>query len=117
MRAGYLALLCLISPEVFAQACVVHSQGNAVDVQVCQHNRSIPEQLFREGFCQPNLQGQQVEVSYLAQCPEGAFGVCENAKVGGMPYRQDIHYYGVASDARLLKPYCEQQSEGQWLSP
>lgn len=114
MRAGYLALLCLISPGVWAQACVVHSHGNSVDVQVCQQNRSIPEEMFREGFCQPHLQGQEVEVSYVEQCPEGSFGICRNAQVGGMPYQQDIHYYGVASDARLLKPYCEQQSQGQW---
>ena len=32
-----------------------------------------------------------------------------------MPYKQDIHYYGVDSDARYLKPACERQSKGVWM--
>ncbi|MNW12733.1 hypothetical protein D3C71_2104990 [compost metagenome] len=50
----------------------------------------------------------------MDNCPTGAFGVCRNAKVSNQPYRQDIHYYGVASDARYLKPFCEAQSQGTW---
>lgn len=115
MRGWLFTLLLSASSLAFGEACVVHSQGNRVDVKVCQQNRSIPPQLFRSGFCQPQLQGQQVEVEYVEQCPGGAFGVCRNAQVGGMPYRQDIHYYGVESDARLLKPYCERQSRGVWM--
>ena len=115
MRGWLFTLLLGASSLAFGEACVVHSQGNRVDVKVCQQNRSIPPQLFRSGFCQPQLQGQQVEVEYVDQCPGGAFGVCRNAQVGGMPYRQDIHYYGVESDARLLKPYCERQSRGVWM--
>jgi hypothetical protein len=34
-----------------------------------------------------------------------------------MPYRQDIHYYGVATDAAYLKPFCEGQNQGNWLKP
>jgi len=56
-------------------------------------------------------------VQYVDQCPSGAFGVCSNAQVANMPYRQDIHYYGVASDMAYLKPYCEGQSQGKWLKP
>ena len=115
MRGWLFTLLLGASSLAFGEACVVHSQGNRVDVKVCQQNRSIPPQLFRSAFCQPQLQGQQVEVEYVEQCPGGAFGVCRNAQVGGMPYRQDIHYYGVESDARLLKPYCERQSRGVWM--
>ena len=115
MRGWLFTLLLGASSLAFGEACVVHSQGNRVDVKVCQQNRSIPPQLFRSGFCQPQLQGQQVEVEYVEQCQGGAFGVCRNAQVGGMPYRQDIHYYGVESDARLLKPYCERQSRGVWM--
>jgi hypothetical protein len=91
--------------------------GERLDVKVCQQNRNIPEKLFNDGFCQPTLAGQKVEVQYVDQCPSGAFGVCSNAQVANMPYRQDIHYYGVATDAAYLKPYCEGQSQGSWLKP
>ena len=111
---GLSLLLTLTCGEALAQACVVHSQAERLDVKVCQQNRNIPEKLFADGFCQPNLAGQKVEVQYLDQCPAGAFGVCSNAQVANMPYRQDIHYYGVASDAAFLKPFCEQQSKGIW---
>lgn len=99
---------------VLADACVVHSSGEQVAVKVCQQNRSIPPNLFKSGFCQPQLKGQKVEVSFVEQCPIGAFGICRNAAAGGPAYRQDIHYYGVPSDARLLKPYCERQVKGVW---
>ncbi|WP_247255240.1 NADH:ubiquinone oxidoreductase [Pseudomonas moorei] len=114
---GWSLLLTLIGGEALAQACVVHRQAERLDVKVCQQNRNIPEKLFADGFCQPNLAGQTVEVQYLDQCPAGAFGVCSNAQVANMPYRQDIHYYGVATDAAYLKPFCETQSQGTWLNP
>lgn len=115
MRGFIITALGLIaSGDLWAEACLIHSAGSQVDVRVCQQNRSIPPQLFRNGFCQPQLDGQKVEVQYVSQCPIGAFGVCRNAAAGGPAYRQDIHYYGVASDARLLKPYCEKQSRGVW---
>ncbi|MVW74119.1 NADH:ubiquinone oxidoreductase [Pseudomonas xionganensis] len=115
MRAVLLLGLSLLSTLAWGEACVVHSQGQRLEIKVCQQNRSIPPNLFRSGFCQPQLQGQKVEVEFLEQCPIGAFGVCRNATVSGL-YRQDIHYYGVASDATYLKPYCEQQSKGVWMS-
>ncbi|MNR01762.1 hypothetical protein D3C85_1175810 [compost metagenome] len=114
MRAWLLPALLLLSIEAHAEACVVQSQGEGLEVKLCQENRSIPSQLFREGFCQPQMQGQKVEVAFVDNCPADAFGVCRNAKVSNQPYRQDIHYYGVASDARYLKPFCEGQSQGKW---
>lgn len=100
--------------QVWAEGCVVHSQGGRIEVKLCQQNRTIPDELFRTGFCQPQLQDLKVDVSFVEQCPSGAFGICRNAQVSNMPYRQDIHYYGVPSDARFLQPACEQNSDGQW---
>ncbi|WP_026145030.1 hypothetical protein [Pseudomonas asplenii] len=114
---GLALLLALASNQVLAQACVVHSQGERLDVKVCQENVSIPVRLFNDGFCRPSLAGQKVEVEYVEQCPGGSFGVCRNAQVANMPYRQNIHYYGVATDAAYLKPFCEGQSGGQWQAP
>lgn len=116
-RIGLSLFLLLPCGEALAQACVVHSQSDRLDVKVCQQNRNIPEKIFAEGFCQPKLAGQKVDVQYVDHCPSGAFGVCSKAQVANMPYRQDIHYYGVATDAAYLKPYCETQSQGTWLKP
>nr|WP_312509053.1 NADH:ubiquinone oxidoreductase [Pseudomonas luteola] len=111
-----LACLAFLVPlYVQAEACLVHSKGKGVDVKVCQQNRSIPANLFHDGFCKPQLAEQNVDVTFAEQCPTGGFGICQNAQVQGMPYRQDIHYYGIATDARFLKPFCEQQSQGTWL--
>lgn len=112
-----LLLLAASSGHVWAQACMVHTQAERLDVKVCQENLSIPEQLFKDGFCQPQLTGQKVDISFIEQCPAGAFGVCSNAQVANMPYRENIHYYGVATDALYLKPFCEGQSKGQWQVP
>lgn len=109
-----LSSLSFLPALAHAEACVVHSRGDRLDVKVCQQNRSIPAKLFHDGFCQPQLKDQKVEVTYADSCPSGAFGVCSNAQVPNSPYRQDIHYYGVASDARFLQPFCESQSNGQW---
>lgn len=112
-----LMLLAMTSNRVLAEACLVHSQAERLDVKVCQENHNIPEKLFKDGFCQPQLAGQKVDVIFSEQCPAGAFGVCNNAQVANMPYRENIHYYGVASDARYLKPFCEGQSQGTWSVP
>ncbi|MBK3870339.1 NADH:ubiquinone oxidoreductase [Pseudomonas stutzeri] len=103
-----------VAGQAMAEACVIHSHADRVRVKLCQENRSIPAELFRKGFCQPQLRDQQVEVEFVEHCPDGAFGVCRDAQVSNMPYRQDIHYYGVASDARFLRPACEQNSQGTW---
>lgn len=117
MRVWWLLLLLAGTSQVWAQACLVHSQAERLDVKVCQQNLNIPEKMFHDGFCQPSLPGQKVEVEFLEQCPQGAFGVCSGARVDNMPYRQDIHYYGVASDAAYLKPFCQQKSQGEWNTP
>lgn len=115
MRAIVTLWLLGCAGHVWAEACVVHSEGQQVEVKLCQQNRTIPTNLFRSGFCAPQLKGQKVEVSFVEQCPTGAFGECRNARVQGTPYQQDIHYYGVATDARYLKPACEQQNKGVWM--
>lgn len=112
-----LVLLAGLSGQVQAESCVVHSQAERLDVKVCQENLTIPPELFHDGFCKPQLKDQKVEVSYVDQCPTGSFGQCSNAQVANMPYRQNIHYYGVASDAAFLRPFCEQQSKGVWKAP
>ena len=115
MRAiGFFLLALVTAADAWAEGCVIHSQDDRIEVKVCQQNQNIPTELFRSGFCQPELPGQETEVTFVDQCPSGAFGVCRNAQVSNMPYRQDIHYYGVASDARFLQPACEQTSGGQW---
>lgn len=116
MRIISALLLMLLSQHLLAQACVIESTGQRVTVKICQQNRSIPEHLFKNGFCQPALQGQKTKVTYVEQCPIGAFGVCRNAQAGGVGYMQDIHYYGVNTDARYLKPACERQSKGVWTA-
>lgn len=117
MRPILAVLLSLLPLPALAEACLVHSQGQGVTVQVCQQNVSIPAKLFHDGFCQPQLKGQQVTVEYLQQCPSGAFGICAHARAGNPAYRQDIHYYGVASDARFLQPFCASRSGGEWRTP
>lgn len=120
MRANWLpvrltlVVLAAVSVQARGESCVVHSQGERLDVKVCQENLTIPADLFHDGFCKPQLKDQKVEVTYMEQCPTGSFGQCTNAQVTNMPYRQNIHYYGVASDAAFLKPFCEQQSKGVW---
>jgi|TARA_R100000935_G_scaffold32696_1_gene53212 hypothetical protein len=117
MRSQYgLLLMVGLCAEALAEGCIVHSQDDRIEVKICQENRSIPGELFRSGFCQPALKDQKVEVTFVEQCPTGAFGICRNAQVSNMPYRQDIHYYGVASDARYLQPACEQNSAGEWVT-
>lgn len=116
MRA-WLLLFSVLPGLALAEACVVHSQAERLDVKVCQENRNIPATLFREGFCQPQLQGQKVEVAFVEHCPEGAYGICQGAQAGSGLYRQDIHYYGVASDAAYLQPACTSQYQGKWIEP
>ncbi len=65
----------------------------------------------------PLGEGKKVDGTLLDHCLAGAFGVGGTAQVANMLYRQDIHYYGVATDAAYLKPYCESQSQGNWLKP
>ncbi len=116
MRIVLTLLLAGLPLLAQAEACIIHSQSNQLDVKLCQENRTIPQQLFRNGFCAPQLKGQRVEVSFAPQCPVSSYGVCRGARVSGTPYQQDIHYYGVATDATYLKPACEQQYKGVWMA-
>lgn len=119
MRKLSILLICLASlclpALVRAEACIVQVESERMEIRLCQQNRSIPPNLFKTGFCKPKLAGQKTSVTFAEQCPTGAFGVCRNAHAG-MLYRQDIYYYGVATDARYLKPACEQQSKGVWVN-
>ena len=99
-----------------AEACIVHSQAKNLDVKVCQQNRSIPAKLFREGFCQPQLQGQKVEVAF-AEVSDGRLRCLPRRQGTQRAYRQDIFYYGIATDARYLEPFCASQSQGRWEEP
>lgn len=116
MRSVCFLLLLGLAGQTLAEGCIVHSQDDRIEVKLCQQNRTIPAELFRSGFCQPTLKNQKVDVTFVDQCPSGAFGICRNAQVSNMPYRQDIHYYGIASDARFLQPACEQTSTGEWAT-
>lgn len=111
------ALVAGVNTQAMAEACIVHSQSDRLDIKVCQENRTIPPKMFHDGFCQPQLAGQKTDVAFVEHCPAGAFGVCSNAQIANMPYRQDIHYYGIASDAQYLQPFCQTQSNGDWLKP
>lgn len=116
MKAFFWALLGCLPMTVLAQsACVITAHDEQMSVKLCQENRTIPEALFANGFCQPELPDQQVEITLAEQCPQGAYGVCRHAQVQGVAYQQDIYYYGEHdSDARFLQPACEQMNKGQW---
>lgn len=114
MRLFWLFSLALLAGELRAEGCVIEGQAERVEVKLCQQNLNIPAELFRSGFCQPELAGQRVRVRFVESCPPGAFGVCRNARVSNLPYRQDIHYYGIATDAKYLRPACEGNSGGRW---
>ena len=85
-------VLAFLPALAWPQACIIQAQDAHIEVQE-----------------------QEVKVTLTALCPTGAFGVCRGAKVQGVAYQQDVHYYGVASDAAYLKPACEQQSSGVWV--
>lgn len=116
MRLLFLLVVCLFPSAVLAQACTITSQGQALSVTLCQQNRTIPEKMFHDGFCNPKLKDQTVSVAFSENCPEQSFGVCQGAQTGGM-YQYDIYYYGVASDALFLQPACQQQHNGTWVKP
>lgn len=110
-----LLLAALLPTNALAQACIIQAESERMEIRLCQQNRNIPPDLFETGFCKPQLVGQKTRVTLVEQCPDDAFGICRNAHTDGMPYQQDIYYYGIASDARYLKPACENQSRGTWV--
>lgn len=116
-RRLILFVLLTSSAAVQAAACLIESNDEQLPIRMCQQNISIPAQLFEGSFCQPLIPDRRFEVRMLESCPEGAYGVCDKARSEGVAYRQAIHYYSDPDDQPVLKAYCEQFSDGQWLTP
>lgn len=110
-------LLCLISPQLFASACLIESTDQDLPVRLCQQNGSIPPALFEQQFCQPQIPGREFSIQIQDSCPTGAYGICHGAHTEGVGYQQDIHYYSAPEDAPVLQAYCEQISQGRWEQP
>ena len=110
-------ILLFTSSAVYSEACLIESNDDDLPIRMCQQNISIPPQLFRDSFCQPQIPERSFEVSFMESCPVGAYGICENARSEGVAYRQSIHYYSDPDDQPLLQAYCEKFSQGQWRSP
>lgn len=117
MRLASLLLLACLSMDVLAEACLIESSDDQLPVRMCQQNISIPANLFRDSFCQPQIPDRSFEVSFVERCPEGAYGICDNARSEGVAYRQSIHYYSEPDDQPLLQTWCEQFNDGQWRTP
>lgn len=116
-RRLLLFILLLSSTAVQAAACLIESNDDQLPVRMCQQNISIPESLFEDSFCQPQIPERSFEVRFMESCPAGAYGVCDNARSEGVAYRQAIHYYSDPDDRPVLQAYCEQFSDGQWRVP
>jgi len=110
-------LLCLLPRLLLADACLIESTDDGVAIRMCQQNLSIPPQLFRDSFCQPQIHQREFRVDMLESCPDGAYGICQQASSEGVAYHQSIHYYSDPDDAPYLKVWCEQHSQGSWLEP
>lgn len=117
LRSFTTILLVGLATQALADACLIESNDDQLPIRMCQQNISIPQQLFRDSFCQPQIAERSFEVSFIDSCPEGAYGLCADAQSEGVAYRQAIHYYSDPADAPVLKAYCEQFSHGQWQTP
>ena len=109
--------LSLLSPGAFASACLIESSDDQLPIRLCQANRSIPDGLFEQQFCQPRIPGREFRIQMQDSCPGDAYGICRGAHTEGVAYQQDIHYYTAPDDAPVLKAYCEQISGGRWHQP
>lgn len=114
LRFSGLVLLLSVTGQVLADACLIQSSDDQLPIRLCQQNISIPAQLFRDSFCQPQIPDRSFTVSLMDSCPQGAYGVCLGAQSQGVGYRQSIHYYTDPADEPVLKAYCEQFSAGTW---
>ncbi|UJJ33210.1 NADH:ubiquinone oxidoreductase [Halopseudomonas maritima] len=112
-----LLALSLSSQTVLAGACLIESTDDQLPIRLCQTNRSIPDRLFEQQFCQPQIPDRSFSVTLLDACPTGAYGICVGAHTEGVSYQQDIHYYSDADDTPVLQAYCERISQGQWQTP
>lgn len=111
-------LLCAFGTQASAQqACLITSNDDELPIRICQQNISIPDTLFSSSFCQPQIPDRTFNIDFVDHCPTGAYGVCEGAKAQGVAYQQSIYYYSDASDAPVLKAYCERISKGTWQEP
>lgn len=117
LRSFTTILLVGLATQALADACLIESNDDQLPIRMCQQNITIPPQLFEGSFCQPQIPDRSFEVSFLETCPSGAYGVCDNASSEGVAYRQAIHYYSDPDDRPVLQAYCEQFSDGQWLTP
>lgn len=106
-----------VMAEVHATACLIESDDEQEPIRLCQQNMTIPENLFEESFCQPNIPERSFKIELIETCPAGAYGICEGSRTEGVGYQQSIYYYSNASDAPVLKAYCEQISHGKWIEP
>lgn len=109
-------LLCLTA-EVQAAACLIESDDDQQPIRLCQENINIPQKLFTENFCRPNIPDRSFAISTVEACPDDAYGVCEGSRTEGVGYQQSIYYYSNATDAPVLKAYCEKISQGRWVEP
>lgn len=117
MLRSLIAVLLLTGTGLaLADACLIESDDDQLPIRMCQQNISIPQQLFRESFCQPQIADRHFNISFMDSCPEGAYGICAEARSEGVAYRQSIHYYSDADDEPVLQAYCEQFSDGKWQS-
>lgn len=114
LRLLTLAVLLSLATQTLADACLIESSDDQVAIRMCQQNISIPPQLFKGSFCQPQIAERSFEVSFMENCPAGAYGVCDDARSEGVGYRQAIHYYSDPADQPVLQAYCEKFSQGQW---
>ncbi|TVP87301.1 MAG: NADH:ubiquinone oxidoreductase [Pseudomonadaceae bacterium] len=119
IRFFYALVLLLLLPasQVFAAACLIESDDDDLPIRLCQQNMTIPENLFQDSFCQPQIPDRSFKVTEVESCPEGAYGVCAGAHTEGVGYQQSIFYYSDPDDAPYLKVYCEEVSRGEWQVP
>lgn len=117
MHRYVLYLLLSLSTTAGAAACLIESNDDQPPIRMCQQNINIPAQLFNNSFCQPQLPERSFDITFVDNCPTGAYGICDNAQSEGVAYRQAIHYYSEPDDRPVLQAYCEQFSQGQWRTP
>lgn len=115
----YVVLLGLLGCSVAAHsaACLIESNDDQLPVRLCQQNISIPPSLFNDSFCQPQIPDRSFDITFVDQCPAGAYGICDDARSEGVAYRQAIYYYSEPADEPVLQAYCKQFSQGQWRRP
>ncbi|MGY3170818.1 hypothetical protein ACVWYU_000191 [Pseudomonas sp. TE12234] len=70
---GWSLLLTLVRGEALAQACVVHSQAERLDVKVCQQNRNIPEN------CSPTASANRIWPGRQSRCSTSTIALREHS--------------------------------------